>query len=312
MIHLYDIRYLRIGTQNLDAAVEFATRVVGLQLVRREGRAAYFRSDKVSVRGDTRDHTLVYFEGSPADHTTAFDLIEPDRLDQIAAELEQAGHPVRAGTAEECERRRVKTFIAFRDPSGNNIEIVVRPHHSGTRYFPARDAGITHFSHIGLRSSDPVRDQAFWTRVMNARVSDWIGDAPLLRVNTCHHTLALFPSAQPGVQHINHQVEDVDDIMRSYYFLREQGVKIVFGPGRHPLSSAIMLYFEGPDRMVYEYSVGVKHIRPEEEAGYRPRQFPFADESFCMWGSKPDLPEFSNRDDSAGAQKGRPALRSVS
>jgi 2,3-dihydroxy-p-cumate/2,3-dihydroxybenzoate 3,4-dioxygenase len=39
--------------------------------------------------------------------------------------------------------------------------------------------------------------------------------------------------------------------------------------------------------MVYEYSVGVKHIQAAEEAGYRPRQFPFAPESICMWGSRP-------------------------
>src|SRR3989449_7516393 len=66
MVNLYDIRYLRIGTPNLESAVEFATKIVGLQLVGREGKAAYFRSDKTSVRGDTRDHTLVYFEGDPA------------------------------------------------------------------------------------------------------------------------------------------------------------------------------------------------------------------------------------------------------
>jgi 2,3-dihydroxy-p-cumate/2,3-dihydroxybenzoate 3,4-dioxygenase len=35
----------------------------------------------------------------------------------------------------------------------------------------------------------------------------------------------------------------------------------------------MMVYFEGPDGMVYEYSVGVKHILPEQEATYRPRQF---------------------------------------
>ncbi len=137
-------------------------------------------------------------------------------------------------------------------------------------------------------------------------MSDWIGDAPLLRVNTIHHTLALFPSPYPGVQHINHQVEDFDDVMRSYYFLREKGVKIVFGPGRHPSSSACFLYFEGPDKMVYEYSVGVKHILPEEEASYRPRQFPFAPESFCMWGSRPDIPEFR-----ADQKDKKPPLKTV-
>jgi len=295
MIELHDIRYLRIGTANLDAAVDYCTGIVGLQLVRRERKAAYFRSDRTAVRGDTRDHTLVYFEGDPGDHTVAFDLKDHGHLDQVASNLERAGHRVHQGTREECELRGVRDFIATRDPTGNKIEIVVRPHHSGVRYFPSRDAGITHFSHIGLRTSNAAKDEAFWTGICNARVSDWIGDAPLLRISTVHHSLALFPSTYPGVQHINHQVEDIDDIMRSWYFLREKGVKIVFGPGRHATSSAVFLYFEGPDKMVYEYSVGVKHIKPEEEATYRPRQFPFTAESFCIWGSRPDIPEFQEK-----------------
>ena len=278
MISLHDIRYLRIGTPDLESAIEYATKIVG--------------PVGAEVRGDTRDHTLVYFEGRADDHAIGFDLRDPGDLDAVAAELEKTRRPVHYGTKEECEQRRVRAFVASSDPSGNRIEIVSRPWHSGLRYHPARDAGITHFSHIGLRTSNAARDEAFWTAVCNARVSDWIGDAPLLRIGTIHHSLALFPSPHPGVQHINHQVADVDDVMRSYYFLREKGVKIVFGPGRHPSSSAVFLYFEGPDGMVYEYSVGVKHIRPEDEAGYRPRQFPFAPESFCMWGARPDIPEF--------------------
>lgn len=292
MINLYDIRYVRLGTPKLDDAIEFATKIVGLQLVAREGKAAYFRCDRAPVRGDTRDHTLVYFEGDPNDNATGFDLRNPDDFDAVAAELEKAGHPVRIGTKDEAEQRRVKQFLSFSDPTGNRIELVVRPYHSGVRYHPSRDAGVSHFSHIGLRTSNAARDEAFWTRICNARVSDWIGDAALLRIDTIHHSLALFPSNRPGVQHINHQVEDIDDVMRSYYFLREQGVKIVFGPGRHPSSSAVFLYFEGPDKMVYEYSVGVKHILPEQEATYRPRQFPFEPKSFCMWGALPDIAEF--------------------
>jgi 2,3-dihydroxy-p-cumate/2,3-dihydroxybenzoate 3,4-dioxygenase len=306
MVNLHDIRYLRIGTPDLESAVEFATTIVGLELARREGKAAYFRSDKVSVRGDTRDHTLVYFEGDPSDHVIGFDLKERGEFDRVGTEIEKAGHPVRYGTKNECEQRRVQQLLAFKDPSGNRIELVVRPYHSGNRAFPSRDAGITHFSHIGLRTSNAARDERFWTKLMNARVSDWIGEAPLLRIGTVHHSLALFPSPHPGVQHINHQVEDFDDVMRSYYFLREKGVKIVFGPGRHPSSSACFLYFEGPDQMVYEYSVGVKHILAEEEESYRPRQFPFAPESFCMWGSRPDIPEFR-----ADQKDKKPPLKTV-
>jgi 2,3-dihydroxy-p-cumate/2,3-dihydroxybenzoate 3,4-dioxygenase len=290
MIRLHDIRYLRLGTRDLDGAIDFATRIVGLQLAARVGKSAYFRSDKVAVRGDTRDHTLVYFEGDPADHTIGFELYDPADLDAVAAALETAGRPVRLGSPGECEERRVRGFVASTDPSGNKIEIVARPFHCGERYFPGRDAGITQFSHIGLFSTDTNRDEAFWTGICNARVSDWIGDAALLRINTIHHSLALFPAARNGIQHINHQVEDIDDVMRSFYFLKGRGIPIVFGPGRHPLSGAVMVYFEGPDRMVWEYSVDVKHILPEEEAGYRPRQFPFEQYSLCMWGSRPQMP----------------------
>ncbi|HUB45838.1 MAG TPA: VOC family protein [Acetobacteraceae bacterium] len=309
MVNLQDIRYVRVGTADLDSAIRFATDILGVQLVAREGKAAYFRSDKVAVRGDTRDHTMVYVEGDPTDQAIGFDLRNPDDLDAVGAELENAGHPVHFGTKEECEQRRVKAFIASHDPSGNRIEFVTRPYHSGTRFFPGRDAGVTHFSHIGLYTTDAQRDEQFWTRLCNARVSDWIGDAALLRIATAHHSLALFPAPRPGIQHINHQVEDVDDVMKSWYFLREKGVKILLGPGRHPLSTAVMLYFRGPDGMIFEYSCGVKHILPEQEATYRPRQFPFERYAVCMWGSTPD-PEISAFPQGQAAAKPTP-LRAV-
>lgn len=291
MVNLHDIRYVRVGTPDLDSAVRFATDIVGLQLVAREGKAAYFRSDKVAVRGDTRDHTLVYFEGDPADQAIGFDLHDPGDLDAVGAELERAGHQVHFGTREECERRRVKAFIASNDPSGNRIEFIAKPYHSGVRYFPGRDAGVTHFSHIGLYTTNAPRDETFWTRLCNARVSDWIGDAALLRIDTAHHSLALFPSSRAGIQHINHQVESADDVQRSFHFLNERQVKMVFGPGRHPTSSAKFLYFEGPDGMVFEYSSGVREIA--DELLYRERQFPFEPRGFCHWGAKSAIREFN-------------------
>jgi len=282
MISLHDIRYIRLGTSNLDDSVRYATRILGLELVRRDSTSAY-------LRADDRDHTLAYIVGNPRDHIAAFELRTSAELESAAAELENSGRAVRAGTKTECEQRCVDSFVTFKDPSGNVIELVVRPAHSGRRYFPSRDAGITGFSHIGLHSISPRQDEIFWTTVCNARVSDWIGEAPLLRIDPVHHRIALFPSKRTGVQHINHQVESIDDIMRSYYFLKEQNVRIRFGPGRHPTSGAMFLYFEGPDEMIYEYSSGVRMITDES---YLPRKFPSRTSSFCAWGSKPDIPEF--------------------
>jgi 2,3-dihydroxy-p-cumate/2,3-dihydroxybenzoate 3,4-dioxygenase len=285
MIRLNDLRYVRMGTPDPAAAAEYAQKILGLELVRREAGALY-------LRGDGRDHTLVYFQGSPSDHSTGWQVADRAALSVAATDLESHGIAVQAGTRAESEQRHVADLVWFTDPSGNRHELVVGPNESGKPFAPSRDCGVWSFSHIGLRTTNAARDEAFWTTVMGARTSDRIGDAALLRIDEVHHKIALFPSRHAGVQHVNHQVHGVDDVMRSYYFLRENGVRIVFGPGRHPTSGAVFLYFEGPDGMVYEYSTGVRLIKPEEEATYRPRQFPFAPESFCMWGSRPDIPEF--------------------
>ena len=283
MIELQKVCYVRLGTGDLDAATTFATDYLGLEI-------AYRSKDTVYLKSDQREHTLCYFSGSASDQTVAFEVSERRDLETAAAELDRLGHPVRAGSAIEAELRMVQSFIAFQDPTGNNIELVWRPAYSSQRYHGERDAGITGFSHIGLCTTNAARDELFWTRVCNARVSDRIGDAALLRIDAIHHTIALFPTDRPGIQHINHQVANGDDVMRSFYFLSERQVPMVFGPGRHPTSSARFLYFEGPDGMIFEYSSGVREIA--DELLYRERQLPFAAKGFCEWGAKPQIREF--------------------
>ncbi len=283
MINLQSVSYVRLGTADLEASEAFATTCLGLELAERTRQALYFKSDQ-------REHTLCYFAGDPADQAAAFEVASSEDLALAAAELERCGHAVKAGTAAEAESRKVRAFIAFDDPSGNRIELVVGPAYGGRRYHGTRDAGVTGFSHIGLCSTDPVRDEAFWTRICNARVSDRIGDAPLLRINEVHHSIAIFAASKPGIQHINHQVESGDDIMRSWRYLQERQVPIVFGPGRHPSSSATVLYFTGPDGMTFEFSSGVRLIA--DELLYRERQFPAEPKGFCYWGARPDVPEF--------------------
>ena len=290
MIKLRNVSYVRLGTRDLAGAEAFTTDYLGLEVSERHRNSVYFKSD-------ARAHTLCYFEGDPKDQAVAFEIGSQTELEQAAAGLEAMQHTVSRGSAEQAAQRKVVGFIAFRDPTGNNIELVVRPEQSARRYHGTRDAGITGFSHVGLCTTDAARDEKFWTEVCNARVSDRIGDAPLLRIDEIHHTIALFPAPGAGIQHINHQVGSTDDVLRSFHFLSERKVKVVFGPGRHPTSSARFLYFEGPDGMVFEYSSGVREIA--DELLYRERQFPFDSKGFCHWGAKPNVPEFRAKDAAA-------------
>lgn len=282
---LHDIRYVRIGCDDLDTSIRFATDILGLELMERDGNRAY-------LRGDDRDHNICYTQGRESGQVTGWEVASLDALDEAAKAFEAAGVAVRAGTSEERDLRRVRGLIIVSDPTGNIIELVARPDACGRRYFPTRDAGILNFSHVGLHTRNPGADEAFWVRNLGGKVSDWIGDAALIRINDVHHNVALFPSTRAGIQHVNFQVESIDDIMRSFYYLQKNNVRIVFGPGRHPTSGARFLYFQGPDDIVYEYSTGVRLITAEDEKSYVPRQFPKAESSFCMWGSVPDIPEF--------------------
>lgn len=285
MIELKDVVYCRLGTTDLAGAEWFAVNILGLEVSERRRGATYFKSD-------AREHTLCYVEGNPDDQVTGFEIGSSADLQRAAATLESLGHRVHSGTAEECDARHVHEFIRFADPTGNGIEFVVRPTVSGRRYHGTRDAGITGFSHVGLYTTDPARDEAFWTEVCNARVSDRIGDAPLMRLGTIHHSIALFPFTKPGIQHINHQVGGTDDIQRSFTHVRDNQVTVTFGPGRHPTSSAQFLYFTGPEGMTFEYSTGVCEIH--DEPLWRDRQFPFEPKGFCQWGAKPNIAAFKD------------------
>ena len=278
MINVVGFRYCRLGTADLDETVRFAQDIIGLEVVSHENGAVY-------TRGDDRDHNICYFQGDPRDHTLGLELDSFEDLEAAENLLRANGLEVRRGTEEEAAARRCMGFINFKDPSGNSIDLTVRPFASGRRYFASRDAGIDEFSHIGLCVTDPREAEKFWSTIFNFRTSDWIGWSALMTFDAVHHRFALFPSDRPGIQHINFQVEETDDVMRSNYFLKDRQVKIQAGPGRHSLSGARFLYFYGPDNMVYEYSCGVRMVDDE----WRARQFPINDASFCAWGCSPDL-----------------------
>jgi len=82
MISLKDIRYVRLGTANLDDAVRYATQILGLELVRRDRGNAY-------LRADDRDHTLAYTAGNPRDQSVAFEIGSVRELEAAAAELDK-------------------------------------------------------------------------------------------------------------------------------------------------------------------------------------------------------------------------------
>src|SRR5215217_6938326 len=116
-VTLEQLRYVRLGTRSLRDAQRFATEILGLQPIGETNGRAYLRSD-------FRDFTLMYFDGDPAEQSFALDVRTQEDLGAAERDLKIAGFSVRRGNEAECEERKVKSFIAFADMSGNMIEIV--------------------------------------------------------------------------------------------------------------------------------------------------------------------------------------------
>jgi 2,3-dihydroxy-p-cumate/2,3-dihydroxybenzoate 3,4-dioxygenase len=285
MITIDQLRYVRLGTRDLSAAAGFAEHILGLQLVNREETTAYFRSDM-------RDYTLVFVLGEPTESAIGVELHGRPQFDAAITELSQHGIEAAIGTEQACAARRVRALASFRDPEGNMFELVLRPLQSGWRHFPSRDAGIVGLQGVALRGQNVPACEALWTTLFNGRVSDWVGEAAFLRFDRAHHRLAYYPSAGGGILSIDFGLENVDLLMRNYYFLQSAQVKIVHGPGRRPTSNQVFLTFAGPDETLFSFVAEGDDIT--DETTHRPRQFPRTASSLCAWGSESDIREFAD------------------
>ncbi len=277
VIQLQDIQYVRSGAADVAEAVRFATETVGLEYRGAEHGVHYLRADH-------RHHCLAFVEGESGVLSSGFSV--KDRAALLAAEMELtvAGVAVRWGSAEECASRHVGDFLEFSDPWGNRFDLVSDPVTDAAPVEFTRRAGITEFGHLCVDAPDPRAAYEWWSSLFNIKISDWIGNkAALLRFDAVHHKLAVFQGDRPGLCHINFQVDSIDDVMRSWHFLVNRGVEIEQGPGRHPQSTAVFLYFKGPEGLTYEYSYGVRRI--ENDAEWTPRYFdPDLPNSVDMWG----------------------------
>jgi 2,3-dihydroxy-p-cumate/2,3-dihydroxybenzoate 3,4-dioxygenase len=275
--------YVRHAASEPQACVRFVSDIFGLQQVPDQNGELAFRSDDryrtVSLSSDQGDGASVGIE-----------VWDEAALQEISERLREHSFAVRTANPDECRRRYVYSALLAEDASGNRVDLVARPTLSGRRYFPPRDAGIVQFQGIGLCSTNYVRDIAFW-RLLGAEVTDWVGDIAYLRIDNLHHRIALYPSRRSGLLYAAFEVEALDQIMQNSYFMQQNQVKIVQGPGRQSASRQIFLHVEGPDGLILSYVNGMADISGSPRPA---RQFPLFANSLCNWGSESKgVPELS-------------------
>ena len=290
-----DFRYRRLGyvvlnVTDMARANAFYTEILGLQ------QAGAALAGEHLFRCTHRHHDIVLNQCQAAGlRRVAWEMESDLDLESIAAHLRSLALEVIAVSAEECAALGIARAVRVTEPyTGACFEYFSGMVDAATPFAPTV-ANIVRVGHVVLTTNQHAAGERFFLDKLNFRASDRVdGAVTFMRCfpNPLHHSLGLSNAKDNHLHHVNFMVTDMDDIGRALYRLQKNNVPIVFGPGRHPPSGSVFLYFLDPDQITLEYSFGMEEF--PEIAAREARRLPLSLESIDYWGAIPS-PQFAAR-----------------
>ncbi|MFG2620122.1 VOC family protein [Streptomyces sp. NPDC048507] len=267
-----DIRalgYLRIETADLPAWRTYVLDLLGMT------EAPGSTPDRLDVRIDDRVHRFQFVAGDQDRLLAAgFELAGARALEEAAAELEAAGHPVKQADAATLADRRVQGLIHCEDPSGNPLELywgqaqdhtpLAAPY--GNRFV----TGELGLGHVVLPAPETEATLDFYEDLLGFQLRDSMRLPPVavptgppgrdfhwmhfLSPNRRHHSLGLYPGAlPPGIVHFMVEAEKLDDVGYCLDRMNRAGIPIASTLGRHSNDHMVSFYAQAPGGFQVEF-----------------------------------------------------------
>ena len=270
--------YLRIGSTDVDAWMDFGTGVLGMMDAQREdtGGARFLRLD---------DHPFRFMvEPAEADGLIATGLEFPDEdaFIRTCEALVEAGHTVTEGSADNAKRRCVTAFATVVDPSGNTIELywgreldytpLISPQGVAGFVTSYQQTGDMGFGHLVLPAPDFDATSAFYTEIIGMGITDILYPPGMEGAkiyfmhanNPRQHSLALFNAPHPlGVVHIMIEVETMDELGRGLDRAKAAGAHFMATLGRHVNDNMCSVYLLAPGGIAVEFGYDGILIDPQ-------------------------------------------------
>ena len=270
--------YLRIGSTDVDAWMDFGTGVLGMMDAQREdtGGARFLRLD---------DHPFRFMvEPAEADGLIATGLEFPDEdaFIRTCEALVEAGHTVTEGSADNAKRRCVTAFATVVDPSGNTIELywgreldympLISPQGVAGFVTSYQQTGDMGFGHLVLPAPDFDATSTFYTEIIGMGITDILYPPGMegAKIHFMHannprqHSLALFNAPHPlGVVHIMIEVETMDELGRGMDRAKAAGAHFMATLGRHVNDNMCSVYLLAPGGIAVEFGYDGILIDPQ-------------------------------------------------
>jgi catechol 2,3-dioxygenase len=301
---LAKLGHVALVTPDLETSVGFFKDVIGLQEMERAGDSVYLRA-----WGDTEHHSLVLTAGSDStvDHV-AWRTEAPEDVAGYARQLEAAGTAVT--WVEGGSEAGQGDAIRFRLPSGQAFELYYEmdktpsPPGMGSRLKnqmgKSYGAGIAprRIDHLNINVANPPEIHAFLAEQLGfkmrelLRVEGGFVPAGWMAVTALAHDIAVMhdPEGRPDrFHHVAYYCDNWHDVLRGAEVVRESGLPIDVGPGKHGGTQGFFLYVKDPGsgHRVEVFSGGYLVFDPDHEP-YEWTEEELAD--LIIWYG-PQLPE---------------------
>ncbi|CAN5323939.1 VOC family protein [soil metagenome] len=254
--------HVTISTPDIEKSLWFFRDILGMEEVARDGKRAYLRAYQ-----EHEHHSLILEDSNVAElQHVAFRTNRPEDVEGYARQFKDAGVDfieVPKGT----KTGQGDAIRFFMPHGGHPIEIfydIDKPKapeaiqskllsNSSTR----RGLGVRRIDHVNLHTSGPELAKAEAWVIDNLgfkrREAMQVPDGPLFAswtsVTPQVHDMALVSNVQGKVgafHHVAFNVESYSDALTAADQLRDLGIQIDLGPGKHGVGQAMFLYVRDP------------------------------------------------------------------
>jgi 2,3-dihydroxybiphenyl 1,2-dioxygenase len=269
---LQSLGYIGVHTDNLDDWADYATGLLGMQLVEKTRASLTFRMD------DRKQRVVVERRDGETQHRFGWEVEGAAALDALGARLEAAGVAVAHGSAALAAQRRVKDLIVFADPAGNRLEAFHGAEIADEPFRPARNISGFRTGPLGVGHAvltvERIDDvMPFYTDVLGFRLSDYVLSpfkVFFFHINARHHSLALLEWGKNGIHHLMVENLSLDDLGQGYDIALLKPERVATTLGRHVNDHVLSFYTFCPSGFMVECGWGGATIdvdtwQPHEE-----------------------------------------------
>jgi catechol 2,3-dioxygenase len=272
------IGHIALNVADLDAAVDFQQRVIGMVETERSGGVSYLTCND-------RHHELVLIH-DPINRGYAHLALEVPDL----AALEAVGRTVTAaggiGLGEIYDGEPgIDCARLFRSPNGHSYKLfcgmqTIDPPEAADR--PVR------FEHISTKVRNLKAEERFLAEGLGFGFSDRMGFmASWWHCSEDHHGIALTLAPRAELSHYAYQWSDFAAVGRVADRLRgARGRKCIWGPSRHGPGNNHFLYLHDEDGAMVECCSEIAQMKAD---AYQPKDWGPGLGVINQWGGKPPL-----------------------